>query len=134
MKLLIFVLLLIAISGGVYLYNILVSSDDPVGGYLGPSSDLVGSQVSCGGSLSGATTSVWASGSNPKNGALVDNIGVGEVYIAFGADATTIAGFRLSPVNTSNTRAYADIKDPNLFLKAANCVATVTSTLNIFRY
>jgi len=110
-----------------------------VGGYIAPSGDITSRQISCGGSLSGATTTVWgeSSTSSYRQIAYIENLSPnGDIYLDFGTnDATTTSGFFVGPsTSTQNEPSFRVITQPTMLLKRANCVATVTSTLNIFGF
>lgn len=96
-------------------------------GYLTPT--VTNTNISCGGSISGATTSVWAAGTNYQR-AVLSNLGGGNVYLGFGVNASTTKGMRLN----SSTFSQQDITDPNLLAKVATCVADATSTVSVMVY
>ena len=105
----------------------------PVGGaFLKPLSDIASSQVSCGGAGTQTTSSLWATPNNLDRVEL-DNLGSGNVYIAFGSNATTSSGFHLYPVGSSS-KSFAVITDRTLLAKGANCVGAQTSTVNIHQF
>lgn len=91
--------------------------------------------VNCGGSISGATTSLWAAGTNYQYVYLV-NTGQGNVNWAFGSTnaATGTAGRVLYPVGSSTAFSALEIRDVNLLGKGANCTGNPTSTVSITAY
>ena len=107
----------------------------PVGGaFLKPLSDIASSQVSCGGAVSQVTSSLWTSPNNLDLVAL-DNLGAGNVYLAFGTNnATTSSGYHLAPAGSSTPANAKVIVERSLLAKGANCVGSPTSTVNVFSF
>ena len=104
-----------------------------LGGFIKPLSSVLSSQVECGGSISGDTTTLWSTGENLEK-VILDNLGVGNIYLGFGTNnATNTSGLHLFPGST--TVSSITIVDPTLLAKGANCVVfETTSTLNIFKF
>lgn len=93
---------------------------------------LTSTVTSASSSVDMATSSLWAAGANLQR-ALVYNLGNGVIYCSFGTTAVSGVGMVINPVGSS-TNTFADITDPNLLGKAAQCIASVTSTISVLKY
>ena len=103
-----------------------------VAGFLTPT--VTTSVVTCGGSISGATSTLWTS-ANAYQYVLLSNFSAGNVYWGFGSTmASTTKGLALYSVASTTGNSSREITDPNLLKKLATCVGSPTSTVHITAY
>jgi len=94
---------------------------------------LSGSVTNDGVSVLSASTQVVAFNSGRKY-LLLANDSANPIYCAFGATAVVNKGLRLDPVGTSTSSGssiFESYPAKGLFIQAVNCVAAVTSTINV---